>query len=142
MIVSVFDSPHPLLRAAFSPGTLTDLYTSSTGKIFLGYLHRHRIGEIIERHVPPQRTTKSITTVEALETEADRVLATGFGVDDEEFTPGVRCLAAPVTGSHGRVVAAMGITAAAARFTESRIPESARHVKDSACSLSRLIGHH
>ncbi|MCF3649221.1 IclR family transcriptional regulator [Opitutaceae bacterium LMO-CP1] len=141
LIVAVCDSPHPL-RAASSPGTLTDLYTASTGKVFLGYLHRARIGEILARHAPPQRTANSLTTLEALEQEADRVLATGFGVDDEEFTLGVRCLAAPVTGPDGRVVAAMGITAAAVRFTSDRIPEIARHVKDAAGSLSRLIGHH
>ncbi len=141
LIVSVCDSPHPL-RAASSPGTLTDLYTSSTGKVFLGFLHRQRIAEVVARHTPPQRTANSLITVEALEAEADRVLAMGFGVDNEEFTLGVRCLAVPVTGAGGKVVAAMGITAAAARFTEARIPEIAKHVKSAAQELSRQLGHH
>lgn len=140
LIVSVCDSPHPL-RAASSPGTLTDLYTSSTGKVFLAYLHRERIGEVLARHPPIQRTGKSLTTLDVLEAEADRVLAVGFGVDDEEFKPGVRCLAAPVTGPQNQVVAAIGITAAAARFTAARIPEIARHVKGAALQLARLIGH-
>lgn len=140
LIVSVCDSPHPL-RAASSPGTLTDLYTSSTGKVFLGFLHRDRIGEIIARHTPPKRTIKSLTTLEELEAEADRVLATGFGVDDEEFTGGVRCLAAPIYGSDGKVVAAIGITAAGVRFTAARIPEIALHVKASASAISNQLGH-
>lgn len=140
LIVSVCDSPHPL-RASSSPGTLTDLYTSSTGKVFLGYLHRDRIAEVLARHTPKRRTDKSLVSLAELEIEADRVLATGYGLDDEEFNPGVRCLAAPVTGPGGKVVAAIGITAATVRFTEMRIPEMAKKVKASAADISRLLGH-
>jgi DNA-binding IclR family transcriptional regulator len=139
LIVSVCDSPHPL-RAASSPGTLTDLYTSSTGKVFLGYLHRHRIADVIAQHPPKRRTPHSLMTLNALEEEADRVLLDGYGIDDEEFNEGVRCLAAPVMGSHGEVVAAIGITAATMRFTKDRIPEIVGHVKAAARRLSAALG--
>lgn len=139
LIVSVCDSPHPL-RAASSPGTLTDLYTSSTGKVFLAYLHRRRIAEILAQHPPKPRTNRSLLTLKALEAEADRVLVDGYGIDDEEFNEGVRCLAAPVMGLHGEVVAAIGITAATMRFTKDRIPEIAAHVKAAARQLSAALG--
>ncbi len=141
LIAAVCDSPHPL-RAASSPGTLTDLYASATGKVFLGFLHRNRIAEIIERFPPKRRTSKSLMTLEELETAADETVARGFGLDDEEFNHGVRCLAAPVVNAKGDVVAAMGITAATLRFTSERIPEMAEKVIASARDLSRLIGHH
>jgi DNA-binding IclR family transcriptional regulator len=139
LIVSVCDSPHPL-RAASSPGTLTDLYTSSTGKVFLAYLHRRRVAEIVTQFPPRQRTARSLMTLKALEEEADRVLIDGYGLDDEEFNPGVRCLAAPVMGSHGEVIAAIGITASTMRFTRERIPEMASHVKGAARQLSAALG--
>ena len=140
LIVAVCDSPHPL-RAASSPGTLTDLYTSSTGKVFLAHLHRDRIAEIVERYPPPSRTANSLTTVEQLETESDATLERRYGLDDEEFTIGVRCLACPVTGPDGSVVGAIGITAAAVRFTKARLPEMFESVSNAASDLSRLIGH-
>ena len=139
LIVAVYDSPHPL-RAASSPGTLTDLYTSSTGKVFLAYLHRRRIAEVLAQHPPRRRTSRSLTTLDALEAEADRVLIDGYGLDDEEFNEGVRCLAAPVMGSHGGVVAAIGITAATVRFTKERVSEIATHVKAAARRLSAALG--
>jgi DNA-binding IclR family transcriptional regulator len=139
LIVSVCDSPHPL-RAASSPGTLTDLYTSSTGKVFLGYLHRQKIAAILAQHPPRQRTPNSLMTVSALEAEADRVRQQGFGLDNEEFCLGVRCLAAPVSGTNGDVVAAIGITASTMRFTAERIPEIATHVKRAAHQLSSAMG--
>ena len=42
LIVAVEDSPHPL-GAASRPGFLAELHCSSTGKIFLSYLHRDRL---------------------------------------------------------------------------------------------------
>ncbi len=140
LIAAVCDSPHPL-RAASSPGTLTDLYASATGKVFLGFIHRSRIGDIINRFPPKRRTSKSLMTVEELEAAADETAARGFGLDDEEFNHGVRCLAAPVRGAQGEVVAAMGITAATLRFSAERIPEMADKVKSAANELSRLLGH-
>ena len=139
LIVSVCDSPHPL-RAASSPGTLTDLYTSSTGKVFLAFLHRQKIAAILAQHPPRQRTPRSLMTVAALESEADRTLHHGFAVDDEEFCSGVRCLAAPVTGTNGEVVAAIGITASTMRFTQDRVAEIAAHVKHAAHQLSSAVG--
>ncbi len=140
LIVSVRDSPHPL-RAASSPGTLTELYSSATGKVFLGLLHADRIKAILQRHPPRPRTSRSLTTFEELTAEVAKVRDLGFGIDDEEFHPGVRCLAAPVTGSNGQVVAAVGITAAAVRFTRERIPEIAAHVQRAARDLSAVLGH-
>ncbi|WP_221029287.1 IclR family transcriptional regulator [Actomonas aquatica] len=141
LIAAVCDSPHPL-RAASSPGTLTDLYASATGKVFLAFLHRDRIGDIINRFPPKPRTSKSLTTLAELEAAADETAMRGFGLDDEEFNHGVRCLAAPVVGPQGEVVAAMGITAATLRFSSDRIPEIAAKVMGAASELSRLIGHH
>ncbi|MBP6506494.1 MAG: IclR family transcriptional regulator [Opitutaceae bacterium] len=140
LIVAVQDSPHPL-RAASRPGFLAELHCSSTGKVFLAWLHRQRIAEIITGNPPTQRTPLTLTTLAAIKKEAELTRKRGFSLDDEEFNPGVRCLAAPVFGSDGNVVAAVGITAATVRFTEKRIPEMAAKVRGVADELSRLMGY-
>lgn len=140
LIVAVQDSPHPL-RAASRPGFLAELHCSSTGKVFLAFVHRERIAELVAENPPTKRTPLTQTTVAAIRKEADLTRKRGFSVDNEEFNPGVRCLAAPVYGSTGQVIAAIGITAATVRFTEARVPEIATKVRGVAAELSRLMGH-
>ena len=140
LIVAVQDSPHPL-RAASRPGFLAELHCSSTGKIFLAYLHRARIAEIIAASPPTARTPLTLTKLAEIKKEADLTRKRGFSLDNEEFNPGVRCLAAPVFASDGSVAAAIGITAATVRFTKDRIPEMAGKVQSIADELSRLMGY-
>jgi DNA-binding IclR family transcriptional regulator len=140
LIVAVQDSAHPL-RAASRPGFLAELNCSSTGKVFLAYLHRDRVREFFGKSKPPARTPRTLTTPAELTKEAEVTLARGYSLDDEEFNPGVRCLAVPVFGSDGTVVAAIGITASIVRFTKQRIPEMAAKVRSAAEDLSRLLGY-
>jgi len=140
LIVAVQDSPHPL-RAASRPGFLAELHCSSTGKVFLAYLHRARIKEIITASPPTARTPLTQTKLNEIRVEAELTRKRGFSLDNEEFNPGVRCLAAPVFAADGTVAAAIGITAATMRFTKERIPEMAAKVRVVATELSRLMGH-
>lgn len=140
LIVAVQDSLHPL-RAASRPGFLADLHCSSTGKVFLAFLHRERIAEILADNPPTPRTPATQVAVAAIEREAEVTLSRGYSLDNEEFHPGVRCLAAPVFAADGKVTAAIGITAATVRFTAARVPEIAAKVRGVAGELSRLLGH-
>ncbi len=141
LIVAVQPSPHPL-RAASTPGFLAELHCSATGKTFLAFVHADRLAELYAGVRPTKRTPRTQTTLAEIRRECDRTRKAGCSLDDEEFFSGVRCLAAPVYGSDGTVVAALGITAATVRFTKDRIPEMAAAVKDAAAELSRLLGHH
>jgi len=140
LIVAVQDSSHPL-RAASRPGFLADLHCSSTGKIFLAYLHRDRLAEILADNVPTARTPATLTSLAAIKKEVELTRKRGFSLDNEEFHHGVRCLAAPVFAADGTVAAAIGITAATVRFTQARIPEMAAKVRSVADGLSRLLGY-
>jgi DNA-binding IclR family transcriptional regulator len=140
LIVAVEDSPHPL-RAASRPGFLAELHCSSTGKTFLAFLYKDRLSELYSNANPSKRTPKTKTTLASLKADAEETSKRGFSLDDEEFNPGVRCLAAPVFGADGTVAAAIGITASTVRFTVARIPEMAAAVKDAAAELSTLMGH-
>ena len=140
LIVAVQDSPHPL-RAASRPGFLAELHCSSTGKIFLAFLHGPRLAEVVAEAAPAARTPLTLTTFAAIKKEADLTRKRGYSLDNEEFNPGVRCLAAPVFASDGTVAAAIGITASTVRFTKERIPEMATKVRTVADELSRLMGY-
>lgn len=140
LIVAVQDSPHPL-RAASRPGYLAELHCSSTGKIFLAYLHAERLAEVLPAESLIARTPHTLTTLAQLKREAQLTRSRGYSLDDEEYHPGVRCLAAPVFAADGNVAAAIGITASTVRFTPKRVPELAAIVQGAAAELSRLLGH-
>lgn len=140
LIIAVQDSPHPL-RAASRPGFLAELHCSSTGKIFLAFLHQSRLVEMYGADRPTRRTSHTLNTLAEIRRETELTRKNGYTLDDEEFNLGVRCLAVPVYGSDSTVVAAIGITAATVRFTRERIPEMAAAVKSAASELSRLLGH-
>jgi IclR family acetate operon transcriptional repressor len=140
LIVAVQDSPHPL-RAASRPGFLAELYCSSTGKIFLAYLHFDRLSELCAGARPAKRTPHTLTSLAEIRRDIELTRKRGYSLDDEEFHLGVRCLAVPVYGSDGKVAAAIGITAATVRFTRDRVPEMAVAVKAAAAELSRHLGY-
>ncbi len=139
LIIAVQDSPHPL-RAASPAGFLTDLHCSSTGKIFLSYLHDKQLSQIPALKSPYRHTANTLTKRSELEREIELTRRRGYSIDDEECHAGVRCIAAPVFSSDGNVAAAIGITAAAVRLTEKRIPEMAAIVCTVAAEASRLMG--
>ena len=140
LIVAVQDSPHPL-RAASRPGFLAELHCSSTGKVFLAFLHQSRLEELVAKSQPGKRTPHTQTTAAEIRRESELTRKRGFSLDNEEFHLGVRCLAVPVFASDGSCVAAVGITAATVRFPKERIPAMAVDVKAAASELSRLLGY-
>jgi len=140
LIVAVCDSPHPL-RAGSRPGTLAELHCSSTGKVLLAFALFEHVEEIISAHPLNRHTPRTITSLRALRQALDEIRHVGYAVDEEEYHPGVRCLAAPVRDASGKVVAGIGITAAATRFTPAKNSLVAQHVLAAAQELSRRLGH-
>jgi DNA-binding IclR family transcriptional regulator len=140
LIIAVQDSLNPL-RAASSAGFLTDLHSSSTGKIFLSHVFASRLGEIEALRSPYRHTGHTLTRRADLEREIELTRRRGYSIDDEECHIGVRCVAAPVFSSDGTVAAAIGITAPTLRLPERRIREVAEKVLGAASELSRLLGH-
>jgi IclR family acetate operon transcriptional repressor len=140
LIIAVQDSPHPL-RAASPAGFLTDLHCSATGKIFLAHVFSEQFAKFHAAEPPYRHTARTLTKRAELEREIELTRRRGYSIDDEECHAGVRCIAAPIFSSTGNVVAAIGITAAAVRLAEKRIPEVAAKVRAVAAEASRLLGY-
>jgi IclR family acetate operon transcriptional repressor len=140
LIVAVCDSPHPL-RAASRPGTVVELHCSATGKTFLSFLPDQLQKSYGGNHSLTRYSPRTLTSYSGLKKETELTRKRGYGFDNEEFHSGVRCLAAPVRGSDGSVVAAVGITAGIMRFTLDRTAEIAGHVQAAARELSQSLGY-
>ncbi len=84
-------------------------------------------------------TNRTIANWCELRSELHRIRRRGYAVDDREYHPGVRCVAAPVFDIGG-VSAALGISAPADRLDEKRLDVVAPIVVDTAARISRELG--
>lgn len=104
---------------ASAVGQTLPAHCSGVGKTLLAYLEPGQIDAILDEHGTPRRTPNTICDRDALYAELHRIRRDGVAYDREEVMAGLSCVAAPVIGPDGTVVAAMSISAPTARFRES-----------------------
>jgi len=131
------------IKVDLSVGKRFPPYCTGLGKALLAWLPDNRIDEILG--APPFRrfTPNTLTTRKAVKEELQKVRKNGFSVDDEEYVQGLLCIAAPVRGSSGEVIAALSV--ALPKFTNSIEEEKIKKVSgllvDVACRFSRSLGY-
>lgn len=139
LIVAVEESPERI-RAVSFPGFMADLHCSSTGKCFLAFGIRDAEGMIRSLDMTA-RTPHTITSPDVLIASLSGIRNSGYAIDDEEYSEGVRCCAAPVYDLNRKVVAAIGITAPKTLYPAGSMDRVAPIVKDVAARLSRDLGY-
>ncbi|MEO3749588.1 IclR family transcriptional regulator [Streptomyces sp. B6B3] len=114
---------------------------SAAGKVILADLTEERVRELVEEVGLPARTPRTITDVEVLLAELDRVRARGYAVDDEEDLDGVFCVAAEVRDAGGRLIGALSTTGITsdrrARSIEDLGAVVRKHAQDLGTRLAR-----
>ncbi len=73
-----------------------------------------------------KRTARTIADLDGLREELALTKKRGYGMDDEEFTAGIGCMAVPVFDGEGQCMAALGITG---YIEEYRNPENFEYIK-------------
>ncbi|WP_191602123.1 IclR family transcriptional regulator [Marinomonas algicola] len=84
-------------------------------------------------------TDKTITTIDALDEEVDRIKNQGYAVDRGEYRAEVLSIAAPVFSANKEVIAAIGISAPALNVSEEDITKMSHDVFQAAQSLSNTL---
>lgn len=107
------ESPAPL-RVDHPVGLLAPLHCTALGKVLLAFTGALAPTDL-ERFTPATLADQS-----ALAADLDRTRARGFAIDDEEFSLGIRCVAAPLRDS-GVTVAAVGVSGPTARLGPNRL---------------------
>ena len=115
------DSPLPL-KVDHPIGALSPLHCTALGKAFLAFGAARLPDDL------PAFTPRTMTTRRALSDEMERTRARGYAVDDEEFAPGIRCVARPIYDDAGAMVAAIGVSGPSVRVTDARLHELGRTV--------------
>jgi IclR family pca regulon transcriptional regulator len=90
-------------------GSRIPAYCTSMGKVLLAYRDRGALRALVERMNLARRGPNTITAREQLMAALAKVRETGIAVENEEFAPGVRSVAAPVRDRSGVVIAAISV---------------------------------
>jgi IclR family acetate operon transcriptional repressor len=130
------------LRVPSAIGRGYPAHATNLGKVLLADLSRERVEEIVAERGLAAYTPHTITGLEELEAELERIRVLGYAIDNEEYDEGLRCIGAPVRDHSGHVVAALGIGGPVTRITPDRVDELAELVMTAARGLSRRLGAH
>lgn len=118
------------LRVNTEVGFMAPLHCTALGKVLLAWDVATLTGEL-ESYTPRTQVDPKL-----LQLELDKTRSLGYATDDEEFTIGVRCVAAPVIDYRGKVIGALGISGPASRITTDKLPDMAEKVTAVASALS------
>jgi DNA-binding IclR family transcriptional regulator len=130
------------VRVVQNLGALRPLHATAVAKAILPWLPHGELAGVL-RGVQFQRyTPKTIMTRAALETELRRIRAAGYAIDDEEHIEGIRCIAAPVFGPAGQVVASLCALGPRSRMSHRRLRQLKTPLLEQARAMSERLGWH
>lgn len=131
------------VRMVSAVGKRFPAHGTGVGKMLLSALDDVTLAERFPDGQPlAALTPRTITDPQALRAELAAIRDRGYAFDSEESTPGLSCVAAPVYGPTGEMVAAMSIAVPSVRFTPARRDELLALVQAQARRLSTLLGFH
>ena len=133
-----FDRTRP--NNVFTTVEASPCHSTGVGKAALAF----QPPAVIERVMAlgMQRFTRNtIVSPEALRQELAAIRARGYAIDDCEHEPDLRCVAAPVRNSAGRVFAAISVTGNTRRMEQHPTEDLAALVVSHARQISAQLGY-
>jgi DNA-binding IclR family transcriptional regulator len=132
--------PSPAVQIKISrAGARLPAHCSGVGKVLLAHCEWEYVAGLLEDQGIQALTENTITDLEALSEELERVRNRGYAYDNEEITLGLCCVAAPIYDSKGEVVAAISFSVPAYRF-RPRVSEYTAAILDAARYISENAG--
>jgi IclR family acetate operon transcriptional repressor len=117
------------------------IYCTAVGKAIAAWLPRAEVHAALARTRMVRLTPKTIATRAAFDAELRRIRTAGHAIDDEEQHEGLRCMAMPVFGYSGQVLASMCVLGPKQRMTQQKL-HAVRVPLAALCRrLSERLGH-
>jgi IclR family acetate operon transcriptional repressor len=113
------ETPEPL-RFYLRPGSRVPVHCSASGKIILAQLAPAQRRRLLGQAALKPYTAKTITELASLEEELGRARRDGFAMDDEEFLPGLVCVAVLVPTGAERSNMAVAMQAPVMRLSADK----------------------
>ncbi len=133
---------HDKIGLDLHTGSRVPAYCTSMGKLLLAYLPESDQRELIAEIKPTKRGPGTITSKTALRKELAEIEVAGFAVNDQELSPGLFAIAAPVRDDTRYVVAAVNLVAHSSMISLEELVDALwPHLVSTADSISARLGY-
>ncbi len=133
------ESPH-FLRTDLRVGTTVPSYSTGLGKAMLAFYSRRDLEEMFKAEELVLHTNKTICNMGSLIKELEQIKEKGYAVDNEEYLPGIVCIAAPLLDRHNKAIAAISVAGPIVRLENKQIDQVGKKLRDIALEISHSFG--
>jgi len=110
-------------------GERAPLYCTGLGKAMMAYLPEEEFSQVVSSPLR-QFTGYTLTDPAALRSQMEEIRTNGYAVDNMEHEFGIRCVAVPVFGTDGRVIASVSVSGPSPRFDPETIIRDANLIHE------------
>ena len=133
------DSPRSVVMAS-RVGQQVPMHCSSLGKAYLSGMAPEERSAVVDSLSLERRTDRTLVSPEALLKDLETCARRGFAIDNVENEEGVRCVGAAIRGDRDAAVAALSVSAPAARFSLSAARKVGASCANTAAQISAELG--
>jgi DNA-binding IclR family transcriptional regulator len=130
----------PLYHLNTQPGRTVSAHCTALGKALLAHLPADVLARLLPTNQLARMTPNTIVDPAQLARHLTQVKRCGYAVDNEEYSLGVRCIAAPIRCRTGEVIAALSISGSKDQVTPEKEQTLASRVMMECAQLSRELG--
>ncbi|MCL2163382.1 MAG: IclR family transcriptional regulator [Oscillospiraceae bacterium] len=129
------------IRIVTDMGIKLPAHCTGLGKVLLSGLQPYDFKKFIRRRSLDKYTDTTITNMERLKEELDRIRAQGYAIDEQEYVEGLRCVAVPIHNHRGDVTCALSVAGPVARMRGQVFEKKKQDVLEAAHEISRQMGY-
>jgi DNA-binding IclR family transcriptional regulator len=129
------------LRVVFEEKIGVPLYCTGAGKLFLAGMTEDKLNDYFKCTELEAFTPKTITDINKLRRQIQKIRRDGIAYDFDEYQIGVRNIAVPVKSYNGDTLAVISLIAPSVRLSWKRIKEIEPLLKKSSLEIERLMGN-
>ena len=133
------EAEHWPLRLHYTSGSRVPLHCSAIGKLFLSLAAAPRRRRLLQSLELRRFTENTIVDGPRLEAELTQIRKEQVSFDREEYLIGVVCMAVPVTGRNGEILAALAVQAPEARLNVQTARRHLPALRSAATELAEIL---
>ncbi len=136
-IVDMVESRNEM-KITSPPGTRLPLFAGATGRVLLSQIEKEKAREMVQRKGLARYTSKTVIDQRQFLREIEKVKAQGHAVDDEEYIPGVRAVAAPLV-LRSSPPAALWVVGFTSTLDDQKVKTVIREVQEAAREIKESL---
>jgi DNA-binding IclR family transcriptional regulator len=129
------------VRLFIELGAAIPAHTTGSGKAILAWRSHEDVTAMLGGRPLRRSTPRTITTLDGLEEDLERIRKRGFATDNEEHEEGVACVGTPVFDHRGISVAAISVSGPTPRILNADTADLGALLREHAESISKKLGY-